>query len=174
MHITKIFSFLVSTTYLIFLFSVIVPAQTNEDCLICHDDDEFTMEKNGREISINVVEQHYNNSSHSTLKCTSCHVKFDAEEIPHSNNLQPKACSDCHTKALVKHLFHPLLLKVSATEKGNDVNCVGCHGYHYVSDPNDAGGKWSREYLAASCGKCHEEESAKYHSLMECWVHLIV
>jgi len=164
MHIKKIFSFLVSVTLLILLCSVIVSAQSNEDCLMCHDDDEFTMERNGREISINVVEQHFNNSSHSTLKCTSCHVKFDAEEIPHSSNLQPKTCSDCHTKALVKHLFHPRLLKVSGTEKGKDVNCIGCHGNHYVSDPNDAGGKWSAENLAASCGKCHEEESTKYLS----------
>jgi len=101
MHITRIFSFLVSATFLLLLCLVTVQAQTNDDCLMCHDDDEFTMEKNGREISINVVEQHYNNSSHSTLNCTSCHVEFDAEEIPHSDNLQPKACSDCHTKALV-------------------------------------------------------------------------
>ncbi len=162
MHITKIFSFLVSVTLLILLFSVLVPAQTNDDCLMCHDDDEFTMEKNGREISINVVERHYNNSSHSTLNCTSCHIKFDAEEIPHSNNLQPKLCSDCHTKALVKHLFHPRILKTSGTEKGKDVNCIGCHDYHYVSDPNDADGKWSAENLSVSCGNCHEEESAKY------------
>lgn len=137
-------------------------SQSNEDCLMCHDDDEFTMERNGKEISINVVEQRYNNSSHSSLKCTSCHVKFDAEEIPHSDKLQPKACSDCHTKALVKHLFHPRILKTSRTEKGKDVNCIGCHDYHYVSDPNDAGGKWSTENLAASCGKCHEEESEGY------------
>ncbi len=164
MHITRIFYFLVSATFLLLLCSVIVPAQTNEDCLMCHDDDEFTMEKNGREISINVVEQHYNNSSHSTLNCTSCHVEFDAEEIPHSDNLQPKACSDCHTKALVKHLFHPRLLKVSGTEKGKDVNCIGCHGHHYVADPNDADGKWRAENLGASCGKCHEEESKKYLS----------
>ena len=32
-------------------------AQSNDDCLMCHDDDTFTMDKDGKEISIYVSER---------------------------------------------------------------------------------------------------------------------
>ena len=57
-------------------------AQSNEDCLMCHDDDSFTMEKDGKEIPIHVSESKFSSSSHSKLKCISCHTNFDAEAIP--------------------------------------------------------------------------------------------
>jgi formate dehydrogenase gamma subunit len=129
---------------------------------MCHDDNEFTMEKNGRTISIDVDETKYNNSEHSKLKCTSCHINFDDEEIPHSDNLSPKYCGDCHQKQIIKHLFHPRLLKASGNEKDKDLNCINCHSYHYVKDPNDPGGEWSSENIAVSCGKCHNEIKVQY------------
>jgi len=137
-------------------------AQSNEDCLMCHDDDTFTMEKNGKEISISVSESKFKSSSHSKLKCISCHTNFDAEEIPHSENLTPKACGDCHQKQIVKHLFHPRLLKASGKEKEKDVNCLNCHDNHYTKDPKNAGEKWSAENLPFSCGQCHSEIKDKY------------
>ena len=139
-------------------------AQSNEDCLMCHDDDTFTMEKDGKEVSIYVSEAKFNASSHSKLKCVSCHTSFDPEEIPHSENLTPKACGDCHQKQIVKHLFHPRLLKATGREKEKDVNCISCHDNHYVQDPNGRDGKWSSENLPASCGQCHNEIKDKYLS----------
>ena len=85
-------------------------AQSNEDCLMCHDDDTFTMEKDGKELPIFVSEEKFNSSKHSKLKCISCHINFDVEEIPHSDNLTPKACGDCHQKQIIKHLFPFLFL----------------------------------------------------------------
>src|SRR4030066_135638 len=137
-------------------------AQSNEDCLMCHDDDSFTMEKNGKEISIHVSESKFGSSSHSKLKCISCHTNFDAEEIPHSENLTPKACGDCHQKQIVKHLFHPRILKATGKEKEKDINCINCHDYHYAKDPSAEGGKWSVENLPESCGQCHTEIKDKY------------
>ena len=93
------------TVGVLLLFLCKAAAQSNDDCLMCHDDDKFTMEKNGRTVSIDVNEKKYNNSKHSKLKCTSCHINFDDEEIPHSNNLNPKSCGDCHQKQIIKHLL---------------------------------------------------------------------
>jgi cytochrome b subunit of formate dehydrogenase len=146
----------------LFLFLCKTVAQSNDDCLMCHDDDEFTMTKNGRTISIDVDEKKYSNSNHSKLKCTSCHINFDDEEIPHSENLIPKSCGDCHQKQIIKHLFHPRLLKATGNERDKDLNCINCHDYHYVKDPNDPGGKWNVVNLPESCGKCHKEIKDKY------------
>ncbi len=111
-------------------------AQSNDDCLMCHDDDTFTMDKDGNEVSIYVSEGKFSSSSHSKLKCVSCHSNFDAEEIPHAENLTPKTCGDCHQKQIVKHLFHPRILKASGREKEKDVNCLSCHDYHYRTRSN--------------------------------------
>lgn len=153
---------LIITFGVLLLFLCKAAAQSNDDCLMCHDDDEFTMTKNGATVSIDVDEKKYNDSGHSKLKCTSCHINFDDEEIPHSNNLTPKACGDCHQKQIIKHLFHPRLLKATGNETDSDLNCINCHDYHYVKDPSDPGGKWSTENLPASCGKCHQEITSKY------------
>ena len=40
---------------LIFILSLLIyslPAASNEDCLECHEDEEMTMERGGREISV--------------------------------------------------------------------------------------------------------------------------
>lgn len=137
-------------------------AQSNEDCLMCHDDNTFTMEKNGEEISISVNSHRFSKSEHSKLKCVTCHTNFDAEELPHAENLTPKACSDCHQKQIVKHLFHPKILKGSGREK--DVNCLNCHDNHYPQDPNAEGSKWSTKNIPNSCGQCHNEIKESYLS----------
>lgn len=137
-------------------------AQSNDDCLMCHDDDTFIMEKDGKEISIHVSTDKFNSASHSKLKCISCHINFDADEIPHSDNLIPKNCADCHQKEIVNHLFHPRLLKATGNETGKDVNCINCHGYHYAQDPTKPDSKWSIENLPNSCGECHTEIKNKY------------
>ncbi len=150
------------TIGVLLLFLSKINAQSNEDCLDCHDDNEFTMEKNGKEVSIFVSGEKFNSHNHSKLNCVSCHVNFDPEELPHNENLIPKNCSSCHQKDVIKHLFHPNMLKAKDFQKGKDVNCTGCHDYHYVSDPNDKGGKWSVENLALSCGQCHSEIKDEY------------
>jgi len=161
-YILSIRRTLILTIGVLLLFLLKINAQSNEDCLDCHDDDGFTMEKNGKEVSINVDGKKFNSHNHSKLNCVSCHVNFDPEEIPHSESLTAKNCSNCHQKDVIKHLFHPNILKTKGFQKGKDVNCTGCHEYHYVSDPNDRGGKWSVENLPYSCGQCHSEMKEKY------------
>jgi len=38
----------------LFFISGNIYSQSNDDCLICHDDDSFTMDKDGKEVSIYV------------------------------------------------------------------------------------------------------------------------
>jgi cytochrome b subunit of formate dehydrogenase len=155
--------FIIITGILLFFVSNGL-AQTNDECLMCHDDATFTMKKNGKEISINVNGKRFDESKHSKLQCISCHINFDPEEIPHSKDLIPKACSDCHQKQITKHLFHPRLLKATGREKEPDVNCLNCHDNHYTQDPKKPGSEWSAENIPFSCGKCHTKIKEKYLS----------
>lgn len=139
-------------------------AQSNEDCLMCHDDDSFTMEKDGKEVSIYVSEVKFSSASHSNLKCISCHINFSTDDIPHSENLTPKSCGDCHQKQIVKHLFHPRILKSSGVQKDKDVNCLNCHDNHYPQKPNTEGSRWSPKNIPSSCGQCHNEIKERYLS----------
>jgi len=137
-------------------------SQSNDDCLMCHDDDTFTMDKDGKEVSIYVNGEKFHSASHSKLKCISCHIDFSADDIPHSDNLVPKACADCHQKQVIKHLFHPKLLKATGREKEKGVNCLSCHDNHYPQDPQAPGSKWSSQNLPNSCGECHSKIKEMY------------
>ena len=137
-------------------------AQSNDDCLMCHDDDTFTMDKDGKEVSIYVNGEKFHSSKHSNLKCVSCHTNFDPESIPHAEDLTPKACGDCHQKQILKHLFHPKILKASGREKEKASNCLNCHDNHYPQDPNAEGSRWSAQNIPNSCGQCHSEKKEQY------------
>ena len=71
-------------------------AQTNSDCLDCHNDPEFTMEKRGKEISLNVNPERFTQSAHGELECIDCHVGFDPDEEPHKAVITPVNCAECH------------------------------------------------------------------------------
>ena len=92
-------------------------AQENEDCLMCHDDPEFTTEIDDKEVSLYVSEEKFNEAVHKKLKCVSCHTGYDPEEIPHKEEVTPINCLNCHKKSKQKHLFHPQILNAVGTEE---------------------------------------------------------
>lgn len=148
----------------VFLLFTAVPlsAQSNDDCLMCHSDDTMTMEKNGKEISLYVSQDVFDHSVHGKLKCISCHVGFDPEEIPHKENITPVNCLNCHTDAKVVHSFHPQMVEANGMNGTPDVSCKNCHGTHNISSISDPDGKWSKKNLVGSCGSCHKVPEEKY------------
>ncbi len=128
-----------------FLFFTFGSAQTNEDCFECHDDPEFTMEKDGKEISLNVNPSQYALSSHHSLQCVECHVGFVPEEEPHNENITPVDCSSCHEKTanVFKHSAH-----------SSEMSCTSCHGD--VHTPMD------KIVIIHKCEKCHEDVVDEY------------
>ncbi len=129
----------------------------NSDCLMCHDDPEITMEKNGREISLTVKEFTLPRSVHRYLKCTDCHKGFSPDDIPHKEVITPVLCSGCHKDVANKHEFHPQMAEVSKNDK-NDEKCKKCHGYHTVTSPKLPKSNTSFANSAHFCGQCHEKE----------------
>ena len=96
-------TFALITGVLLFLFANAF-AQSNEDCLMCHDDDTCTMEKDGKEISISVNEVKFNASKHSNLKCVSCHTNFDPEDVAEKLNLALDFGNQTNGREKIKHL----------------------------------------------------------------------
>ncbi|RPI74341.1 MAG: cytochrome B, partial [Ignavibacteriales bacterium] len=139
-------------------------AQSNDDCLMCHEDESLTMEKKGREISLFVNPTVLNNSTHKNLNCVSCHVGFDPEEFPHKENIQPIDCKLCHKDAPTKHPFHPQMLRAVGSNGTRDVSCKNCHGTHDVKSPQTKESKWHASNLISSCGSCHKNEKEIYTS----------
>ena len=156
-----------STISIILAISLFVLArntysQTNDDCLMCHSDNTLTTEKNGKEVSLFVNQNVFNNSVHSKLNCIACHVGFNPDDVPHKENIQPINCLTCHKDAPVKHPFHPQLMKANGTDGAPGMSCKKCHGTHDITSPKKPDTKWGKNNLVESCGSCHSKEVASY------------
>jgi cytochrome b subunit of formate dehydrogenase len=136
--------------------------------MTCHIDEDLTMEKRGREISLYVNEGILKSSPHIKLNCVACHTGFDPDELPHKEKIDPVNCYTCHKGTVTKHQFHPQMLNVKGRETSPDVNCKSCHGTHNVFSTKSQRFPFAKEKLTESCGKCHSESSKLFlHSAHE-------
>lgn len=166
--------FLVLTFFLLFNPThKILIAQSNDDCLSCHSDNELSMERKGKTISLFVDQNILQNSVHKKLSCVSCHQGFNPEEIPHKKVIEPVKCSSCHKDAPTKHIFHPQMLKSGEKSGSPGLDCKNCHGTHNVVSTKAKLSKFYISNLTNACGNCHKqvksdiELSIHYKALMD-------
>lgn len=119
-------------------------AQSNEMCLMCHEDNSLTMEKNGKEISLYVNPESFQASTHKDLDCISCHVGFDPDELPHKDKITPVDCSPCHS-AMIESFAH--------SAHGEILECSSCH--------TDVHSPEKKEILLKNCRTCHSDETVE-------------
>ncbi len=149
---------------ILFFFPFILYSQSNDDCLMCHEDPELTMKKNGKEINISFNVITFKKSAHSQLKCVQCHEGFNPEETPHKSIINKINCLKCHDGVQKKHKFHPQLIKANGLNVEPALNCKGCHGYHAAAIINGKGSGLKYNLLNDFCGSCHINEK-KQHML---------
>jgi len=138
-------------------------AQTREDCLQCHNDKGLTKDgPNKTNISLFVDEKILNGSEHQKLACVACHVGFNPDEMPHKAKITPVECARCHSKAILKHPFHPELIRAAAAQRLPKVLCQQCHGRHDVQSPKLDGAKFSSGRLIQDCGSCHKKAAEHF------------
>ena len=142
--------------FLILIFNIPAQAQSNEDCFMCHEDNELRGEQNGRNISLYVSESRFSRSIHSELECIDCHQDIDAEELPHREFFEIVDCSMCHDAVGEDY---NISLHGQAYDRRDPLAplCKTCHGYHYilpVADHNSAVAPLKIPFL---CGRCHKE-----------------
>ncbi len=87
----------------------------------------------------------------------SCHVGFNAEDLPHKENIQPINCLSCHKDARVKHQFHPQMKKANGINGPEGASCKTCHGTHDIVSPKVKTSKWAAGNIVQSCGQCHRD-----------------
>jgi hypothetical protein len=136
--------------------------QSREECLACHGDKSLTMERKGKQISLFVDAAGFEKSSHRNMSCVSCHIGFDAQNVPHKAKIDPVNCKACHKDAPSKHQFHPQMSFATGALGRSQVACKDCHGAHDVVSPNDPASKFNALKLTDFCGSCHGNVAATF------------
>lgn len=136
-----------------------IDAQSNEDCLMCHEDPDLTKERDGKTISLFIDTTSFHGTVHERVDCISCHIDADDEGFPHPENLNPVNCGICHNEQMVDNLrgIHGQALLLNDPDAPNCKECHGAHNVLHNSDPKSRTYKMNIPFL---CGKCHIEGEA--------------
>ncbi len=105
--------------------------QTNEDCLTCHEDPGLSKIIQGKTVSLNVNQKILKKSVHKNVTCAGCHKDAAVSDFPHSENLKPVNCSNCHSSEQAQFYagIHGQALKLNAPYAPD---CKECHGAHDI------------------------------------------
>lgn len=133
-------------------------AQSDEDCLMCHEDPGLTAERNGRTISMYMDTALFSNSVHHANTCISCHKDAADEDFLHMDGggLDPVNCGSCHTTQMANNrrgIHGQALLK----NDPNAPSCKECHGNHDIHHYTDPTSRTYKMNIPFLCGKCHRE-----------------
>ncbi|HZL11187.1 MAG TPA: cytochrome c3 family protein [Prolixibacteraceae bacterium] len=131
-------------------------AQSNDDCLMCHDDPSLTSEKPGKKISRYVPANALDHSVHKSVTCASCHTDAAVEDFPHSETLNPVDCGTCHKDAKDQYLRGVHGRAFLANEKYAP-SCKECHGTHEILKSADPKSRTYKMNIPVLCGSCHKE-----------------
>ena len=142
-------------TALLFVSNLNGYCQSNEDCAMCHGDDELTgLDKSGKEISMFVHEEEYRNTVHGELSCTDCHMDLSEEtEFPHEEELTEVQCGMCHSDEYDEYTSG---VHNFETKNNNDVpQCYTCHGKHDILSSSAELSKTNSANVSETCIECH-------------------
>jgi cytochrome b subunit of formate dehydrogenase len=135
-------------------------AQSNDDCMSCHEDKGLTGERKGRTFSAFVDPATYKRSIHKDVDCISCHTFLDGvEDFPHSEvKPKPPDCSACHDDVTALYVQS---LHGQAVAKGEVLapRCWDCHGTHDILPHTDDSSRVTKFNIPLMCGRCHKEGS---------------
>ncbi len=132
-------------------------AQSDEDCMMCHEDRGLTTVKQGRTVSLFVNVKTLKHSVHKKVKCASCH-KDAAVDFPHPEQLKKVNCGNCHSSAMRNFNAG---LHGRAFKKGEMYapDCKECHGKHDVLSHLNPKSRTYKMNIPLLCGKCHRENA---------------
>ncbi|MEE4258542.1 MAG: cytochrome c3 family protein [Bacteroidales bacterium] len=131
-------------------------SQSDEDCMMCHEDPELTTERRGRTVSMFVDLRTLNNSVHKDVECSSCHPEAGADDFPHAENLPTVECGFCHDIAQERFDsgIHGQALRLNALYAPD---CKECHGTHDILSKTSPKSRTYKMNIPILCGKCHRE-----------------
>ena len=124
---------------LVFCAAAMLPASAEDNCTPCHDQ--------GKKLA---------KSAHSSLACSTCHVKHD--DYPHPAKIPKPVCTDCHTQ---QGTDYDLSVHGQAAKKGGAApDCSMCHGAaHELLNTKVAAFRIS---VIDTCAACHTDVVDQY------------
>lgn len=130
--------------------------QSNEDCLMCHEDPELTTMRQGKTVSMFVNASILSHSVHKDVLCASCHPEALVEEYPHPEILTPVNCGECHEDAQMQFEkgIHGQAYQLKALYAPD---CKECHGKHEILAHMDPKSRTYKMNIPVLCGTCHRE-----------------
>ncbi len=134
-------------------------SQSDDDCMMCHEDEGLTAVRNGRDVSMYVNRNILNNSGHRNLACISCHKDLKDAEFPHSERLKSVRCGSCHV-GYDEQIKNDIHVRLNIDLGNRKPDCKTCHGTHDVKKISGV-----KDKSKAFCGKCHQTDILKgsYH-----------
>jgi len=131
-------------------------SQSNEDCMMCHEDQELTMVKGGKTISVFVKASIIGKSVHKDVDCASCHEDANVEEFPHPERLKVVNCGSCHPDEMTK--FNAGIHGKVLSQNGPYApDCKECHGRHDILSSALPESRTYKMNIPILCGNCHKE-----------------
>jgi len=141
------------------IMSGFVLAQSNDDCLMCHEDPELFMVRNGKNVSLFISRDALKNSVHAQEACAKCHIEMDAENFPHADGVKKMpvvSCGSCHKAAEMQYL-QGIHGQAFSRNEPYAPSCKECHGTHKVLDPANPESRTYKMNIPFLCGSCHKE-----------------
>lgn len=148
---------------ILFIFSIQFGiSQTNEDCMMCHEDPDLTTLRNGKTINLFIDTNIVARSVHGGVRCAACHIDVVADDFPHAfqeKKLMPVNCALCHkeTDMQFKAGIHGQALSLNEPFAPT---CKECHGTHDMLSKWNPKSKTYKMNIPILCGNCHKEGSA--------------
>jgi predicted CXXCH cytochrome family protein len=135
-----------------------INGQSNEDCLMCHDDPGLTALRQGKSVSMFVNNSILINSVHKDVLCASCHPDALVDDFPHPEVLKPVSCSSGNCHDIPQQEFnkgiHGQALQLKALYAPD---CKECHGTHNILPKTNPKSRTYKMNIPVLCGKCHRE-----------------
>jgi predicted CXXCH cytochrome family protein len=144
---------------------------SNAECLVCHGQDNMTLEVGGDTILLTVDHEAYRASVHGLVNCVDCHS--DISGFPHPEydksswrhlaislyNATRENCAKCHAEQSQNHL---LGVHQAAIDSGNmnAAVCADCHNPHTQMQLIDL----NRTAIPKTCARCHGQIFETYEA----------
>ena len=138
-----------------FLSSPLLP-QSDEDCMVCHEDPEL---ENADGKTLYVDSEKFQSSIHGEagFSCVDCHSDLmDVEEFPHPEKLDAVTCGECHEDA-AEEFQASIHIQATPDEDCCAVTCADCHGSHDIKSTTDMSSRVYPLNLPKTCERCHLE-----------------
>jgi hypothetical protein len=141
---------------LIFL-SLSAAAQSDEDCLTCHEDKGLKSEA-GKPMFVDQAKFQGSIHGQAGISCLDCHADLQkVRDFPHNSPLKSVSCGQCHETAVQQF---ETSIHQAANEKGTSgitIGCKDCHGTHEIKPGDNFDSPTFAINLPATCEKCHLE-----------------